>query len=564
MAPKRSGQVVRLEPEGAELLEAYPQMAQRFRDVGWFEFLTTFQGHDEQVSMEFALNFDGYEVEIGKLLMLVTEQTIAKACRLVVGGERWWKKEHVVTEFVNQFLLPDKQNPNWRKGVPHSWIRPEWHTALIVIHRYITCEGRFSLIYIYHIRLLMHLNGDYPLNLPYFLLKSLTKMSKRVQSLSSNAKSSLFHQVLIKTLVVSALREIQKPWSWLMQSLNPNPQSSKQKKGKRNVTQKQNISIDETPVKEEMPVVRVTRNNRGKRPKLDPEIEMFSEEDVKGEEDSDEDFDIQTTTKHELPSTSKKGAAVKRTKNKGVPVSQNPRRNSTRVTNKYRLKSKAMFNPSIKEENVIVIEDHSEDVEAGTRKKEKRPPLHKKPTKRGKQIVSSSTGPVTRATTRLAKAKEIAKGISEIPENKKGYLVDSDHISDMPEAMDSTSSDEEHNSELVSKYQVKLREPKVAINLNEPAPFEEFPEFKVKVRTDRERIKELQKTVRQLKREKTHIEQWSARQQERIQGFKKKKKEQRALLKEIREINFRLYWHNVVLTTKLKQKTAKATAVIIP
>ena len=65
--------MVRLEHEDVELLEAYPQMAQRFRDAGWFEFLTTFQGHDEQVSMEFSLNFDGYEVEIGKLLMLVTE-----------------------------------------------------------------------------------------------------------------------------------------------------------------------------------------------------------------------------------------------------------------------------------------------------------------------------------------------------------------------------------------------------------------------------------------------------------------------------------------------------------
>ena len=85
--------------------------------------------------------------------------------------------------------------------------------------------------------------------------------------------------------------------------------------------------------------------------------------------------------------------------------------------------------------------------------------MHKKPTKKGKQIVSSSTRPVTRATTRFPKAKEIAKGISEIPENKKGYLVDSDNISDMPEAMDSTSFDEEHSLELVSKYQVKLREP---------------------------------------------------------------------------------------------------------
>jgi hypothetical protein len=70
--------------------------------------------------MEFALNFYGHEVEIGKMLMLVTKQTISKACKLVVGGERWWNKEHVVIEFLNQFLLPDKQNPNWRRGVPCS------------------------------------------------------------------------------------------------------------------------------------------------------------------------------------------------------------------------------------------------------------------------------------------------------------------------------------------------------------------------------------------------------------------------------------------------------------
>jgi hypothetical protein len=37
-------------------------MAQRFKDAGWFEFLTTFQGYDEQVSMAFSQNFDGFEV----------------------------------------------------------------------------------------------------------------------------------------------------------------------------------------------------------------------------------------------------------------------------------------------------------------------------------------------------------------------------------------------------------------------------------------------------------------------------------------------------------------------
>ena len=133
----------------------------------------------------------------------------------------------------------------------------------------------------------------------------------------------------------------------------------------------------------------------------------------------------------------------------------------------------------------------------------------------------------------------------------------------MPEAIDLASFNEEHISGLVSKYQVKAKEPKVALNLNEPEPFEECSGFRVKIRTDKERIKEFQKIVRQLKKEKAQIEQWNARQQERIQGLKKNKKEKRALLKELREINFILYWHNVVLTTKLKQKNSKSTIVII-
>jgi hypothetical protein len=73
--------------------------------------------------MVFSHNFDGFEVDIGKLLMSVIEQSISKACILVVGGERWWKKEHLVTKFVNQFFLPDKKKSDWIKGVPHSWIR---------------------------------------------------------------------------------------------------------------------------------------------------------------------------------------------------------------------------------------------------------------------------------------------------------------------------------------------------------------------------------------------------------------------------------------------------------
>jgi hypothetical protein len=54
-----------------------------------------------------------------------------------------------------------------------------------------------------------------------------------------------------------------------------------------------------------MPDIRVTRKSRSKRPRWDPEIETFSEEYVKGENDLDKDLDTQTTVKHEMSSTRK-------------------------------------------------------------------------------------------------------------------------------------------------------------------------------------------------------------------------------------------------------------------
>ena len=50
---------------------------------------------------------------------------------------------------------------------------------LDVIHRYITCEGRLSSAYVYHLRL-MNLFLGRPINLPYYLVQSMTKMSTAI------------------------------------------------------------------------------------------------------------------------------------------------------------------------------------------------------------------------------------------------------------------------------------------------------------------------------------------------------------------------------------------------
>jgi hypothetical protein len=95
-------------------------------------------------------------------------------------------------------------------------------------------------------------------------------------------------------------------------------------------------------------------------------------------------------------------------------------------------------------------------------------------------------------------------------------LEDLDYLPDVPRAMDSSSSEEEHSSELISKYQVKSKEPSVTLNMNETAPSKYCSGFRVEIRTDKEKIKEFQKTIKQLKKEKMQIEQWNSLQQERI------------------------------------------------
>jgi hypothetical protein len=194
-------------------------------------------------------------------------------------------------------------------------------------------------------------------------------MSKKVQSISTNANGSLFHQVLIKTLVMSALNELQKPWNWLTESLKPVVQSNKSKKrrGRKTIKHSRDVA-DENPVKDESSDIKVTKKSRSKRPRWEPEHEVLPEEDVKEVTESENDLIAQTAVKTEMPSTNKKNVAVKGKRKKGACVSQKPRRNSTRDTNKYRLNSKEMFNPAIKEENTIIIEE----VETSTGKKQRR------------------------------------------------------------------------------------------------------------------------------------------------------------------------------------------------
>ena len=76
---------------------------------------------------------------------------------------------------------------------------------LYVLQKYLTYEGRYVNTLNYHIRLLLHFEAELEMNFPYFLYKSLAKMSRRVQKHYGNPYNSLYHHRLVKILIEDQL-----------------------------------------------------------------------------------------------------------------------------------------------------------------------------------------------------------------------------------------------------------------------------------------------------------------------------------------------------------------------
>lgn len=168
--------------------------------------------HDANFNLAFAQGFDGKTKKIGDMTIEVTKASIVAATDLPCTSKRWFKNKPVRAIDCNGFLVDAHQEPDWSKRIPRRWVWPIFKDLLMEIQNFITCEGRYGITLLYHMRFLLHFHGDQPLNLPFFLLRSLTKMASRVQHHPTNLANSLFHHGLIKILVKAHLKSRRKTW----------------------------------------------------------------------------------------------------------------------------------------------------------------------------------------------------------------------------------------------------------------------------------------------------------------------------------------------------------------
>jgi hypothetical protein len=139
-------------------------------------------------------------------------------------GGKWFKGMSLDSYFCNDYFKSEYQNENFSKGVPRSYMLEHFDKLLRVIQRYFTCEGRFNMVFQYHIRFLMHFIGKETLNLPFYLYRSLGKMEDKVQAKSNQIEHSLFHFGLIKLLVLEELKKTNTEWDSFLSSIGFGPE----------------------------------------------------------------------------------------------------------------------------------------------------------------------------------------------------------------------------------------------------------------------------------------------------------------------------------------------------
>ena len=136
----------------------------------------------------------------------VTEATISEATGIPCTRDRWFKNVAFLDIDLNVFINPEHQNPPWSTGFPRGFLLDKWNTVERFVRQYFTCEGRYADVHLYHMRFLVHMASLKPMNLPFFLHKSLVKMVTKAKQPDGINPRSVFHQGLIKILYDHAVK----------------------------------------------------------------------------------------------------------------------------------------------------------------------------------------------------------------------------------------------------------------------------------------------------------------------------------------------------------------------
>jgi hypothetical protein len=204
------GAVVRKEPATTALLEHYPAAYQIFEQAGWLNYFSRLQGYNEPQVLQFAQNLQEDHSIVAGIRISVTEQDISTVSGLPMDGTRQFSRKHIIGDVQQSFFLTGERIVPKGRGVQLSSLPPPWPEVARFIKHYLTCEGRYQVVYQHDFLLLSHLRHNKRVNIPYFLLGCLKNMAHYCRR-AKDPTQSLTHHRLVQLLINRGFEQQNRP-----------------------------------------------------------------------------------------------------------------------------------------------------------------------------------------------------------------------------------------------------------------------------------------------------------------------------------------------------------------
>ena len=131
-----------------------------------------------------------------------------------------FSRKHIIRDVQQSFFLPEERIVLKGRGVHLSSLPPPWLRVARFIKHYLTCEGRYQVVYQHELLLLSHLRHNRRVNIPYYLLGCLKNMVPYCRK-AKDPTLSLTHHRLIQLLIQTGFSQQNPPVN--NPPMNPQP-----------------------------------------------------------------------------------------------------------------------------------------------------------------------------------------------------------------------------------------------------------------------------------------------------------------------------------------------------
>ena len=124
--------------------------------------------YHHELTRLFVLHLHDAQVNLVGDFFTFTPKNIATIIGIPNVGEYWNKGQLVGKEHYEPYIKASHQKKISRV-FPFRYLQDTYTPIMKLIIKYFTSQGRFSHLYTYHVRLLMHFTRVRMMNLPYYI-----------------------------------------------------------------------------------------------------------------------------------------------------------------------------------------------------------------------------------------------------------------------------------------------------------------------------------------------------------------------------------------------------------